>query len=186
VWEAVTDPVSAGLGNVLWIVDCNRQSLDRIVPVARDRRRAALFASAGWHVREVPYGRRLQERFARPFGQALRSWLDAVSDDEYRALSGLAGADVRARIRERAPAEVERALADVPDADLPALVLDFGGHDIAALLDAYAACDAVTDRPSVVLAHTVKGWGCRSRGAPATTTRSSPGRRSTGCGRRGG
>jgi pyruvate dehydrogenase E1 component len=159
VWEAVTDHASIGLGNVLWIVDCNRQSLDRVVPVARDRLRAALFASAGWHVREVRYGRRLQERFAQPSGRALRSWLDAVPDDEYRTLFGREGADLRARIRECAPADVERALAEVPDDDLPALVFDFGGHDIGALLDAYAECDAVTDRPSVVFAHTVKGWG---------------------------
>ena len=159
VWEAVTDPVSAGLGNVLWIVDCNRQSLDQVVPVARDRERAALFASAGWHVREVRYGLRLLDRFARPFGQDLRTWLDTVPDDEYRELFGLPGPDLRARIRQHAPVGVGRALADVPDADLPAVVLDFGGHDVGALLDAYAECDAVTDRPSVVFAHTVKGWG---------------------------
>jgi pyruvate dehydrogenase E1 component len=54
----------------------------------------------------------------------------------------------------------------VPDADLPALVRDFGGHDVGALLDAYAQCDAVTDRPCVVFAHTVKGWGLPLAGSP--------------------
>src|SRR6201997_3119559 len=32
VWEAVLDPLVAELGEVVWVVDLNRQSLDRIVP----------------------------------------------------------------------------------------------------------------------------------------------------------
>jgi pyruvate dehydrogenase complex dehydrogenase (E1) component len=32
IWEAVLDPMVAELGEVTWIVDLNRQSLDRIVP----------------------------------------------------------------------------------------------------------------------------------------------------------
>ena len=151
------------LGNVLWIVDYNRQSLDRAVPVARARQHEALFASAGWHVCEVRYGQKLRERFAQPHGEALRDWFDTLPDAEHRAMSRLTGAALRSRVREHAPArlavDVERALADVPDAHLAPLLQNFGGHDPAALLAAYAECDAVLDRPSVVFAHTVKGWG---------------------------
>src|SRR6202044_352549 len=32
IWETLVDPVVPHLGEVLWIVDLNRQSLDRIVP----------------------------------------------------------------------------------------------------------------------------------------------------------
>jgi transketolase N-terminal domain/subunit len=32
VWEAVLDPMIADLGEIVWIVDFNRQSLDRVVP----------------------------------------------------------------------------------------------------------------------------------------------------------
>ena len=32
MWETVVDPVVPRLGEVLWIVDLNRQSLDRVVP----------------------------------------------------------------------------------------------------------------------------------------------------------
>src|SRR5580693_10039538 len=35
IWEAVSDPATDGLGNVMWIVDVNRQSLDRVVPGIR-------------------------------------------------------------------------------------------------------------------------------------------------------
>lgn len=59
MWEAVTEAVTAGLGNVLWVVDLNRQSLDRVVPGIRAQQWQSLFASAGWHVVELKYGRRL-------------------------------------------------------------------------------------------------------------------------------
>src|SRR5881227_551356 len=35
IWEAVSDPATDGLGDVMWIVDVNRQSLDRVVPGIR-------------------------------------------------------------------------------------------------------------------------------------------------------
>jgi pyruvate dehydrogenase E1 component len=45
-------------------------------------------------------------------------------------------------------------------------VQNLGGHDIGLLLDAYRECDLVTDRPSVVFAYTVKGWGLPIAGDP--------------------
>ena len=45
------------------------------------------------------------------------------------------------------------------DAALAALVTDLGGHDVVAMLDAYAACDAETSRPSVIFAYTIKEIG---------------------------
>jgi pyruvate dehydrogenase E1 component len=32
IWQAVLDPMVRELGEVLWVVDVNRQSLDRVVP----------------------------------------------------------------------------------------------------------------------------------------------------------
>jgi len=170
VWEAVTEPAAAALGNVLWVVDHNRQSLDQPVPQARVPQRKALFASAGWHICRLRYGRTLQERFAQPDGEALRAWFDAL------ARRGAPG-DVPAR----------RACAAPPDPRLHATAagrLRRGGpgrrarrrpraaraglrrHNAAALLAAYAECDAVADRPSVIFADTVKGWGCGGRRTP--------------------
>src|SRR5881275_1434743 len=53
VWEAINDPALQGLGNVLWIVDFNRQSLDRVVPGVRIAQFTAQFEAAGWHVLEA-------------------------------------------------------------------------------------------------------------------------------------
>src|SRR3954447_12727939 len=55
VWEAVADPVVPRLGEVLWVVDLTRQSLDRVVPDIAAGRLAAMFAAAGWHVETVKY-----------------------------------------------------------------------------------------------------------------------------------
>ena len=37
MWEAITDPALQGLGNVMLVVDANRQSLDRVIPNRRSR-----------------------------------------------------------------------------------------------------------------------------------------------------
>src|SRR5947209_5006259 len=95
VWEAAAEDQIAGLGNLLWIVDLNRQSLDRVVPGIRAARLMALFADSGWHVREVKYGRRLQAVFARSGGQALRERIDDMSNEEYQTLIRLPGAVLR-------------------------------------------------------------------------------------------
>src|SRR3954463_4006447 len=56
IWETLVDPVVPHLGEVLWIVDLNRQSLDRIVPDIAAGRIAAMFDAAGWQTISVKYG----------------------------------------------------------------------------------------------------------------------------------
>lgn len=166
IWEAVFESATAGLGNTMWVVDFNRQSLDRVVPGVRIDQWRGQFESAGWHVVEVKYGSRLEAAFAEPGGAALRAWIDAMPNEQYQSLFGLAGEALRDRFLDGAPAEVTTFLGQVSLEDLPTLVTDLGGHSMAAMLSAYAECDAVTDRPSVVFAYTVKGWGLPIAGSP--------------------
>src|SRR5580698_358740 len=166
IWEAVADPATDGLGDVLWIVDVNRQSLDRVVPGARIAQWAQQFAGAGWHVVEAKYGRRLQAAFARPGGESLRAWMDAMPNEHYQSLFGLPPDAVRERFCDGAPADVTEFCAGLPDEELAPLVTDLAGHDMGALLDAFAACDADKDRPSVLFAYTIKGWGLPIAGNP--------------------
>ncbi|MEU5786980.1 transketolase C-terminal domain-containing protein [Micromonospora purpureochromogenes] len=166
IWEAVADPATTGLGNVMWLVDFNRQSLDRVVPGIRINQWRGQFEAAGWHVVEVKYGRKLAEAYARPGGEALRDWIDLMPNEQYQSLFGLAGPALRKQFLDGAPAEVGAFVADIGDDELGPLVTDLGGHDLEAMLDAYAQCDAVTDRPSVVFAYTVKGWGLPIAGNP--------------------
>ncbi|MFI6227984.1 transketolase-like TK C-terminal-containing protein [Micromonospora echinospora] len=166
IWEAVADPATTALGNVTWLVDFNRQSLDRVVPGVRINQWRGQFEAAGWHVVEVKYGRRLAEAYARPGGAALRDWIDAMPNEQYQSLFGLTGDALRTRFLDGAPEGIEALIADISDEELGPLVTDLGGHDLAAMLDAYAQCDAVTDRPSVIFAYTVKGWGLPIAGNP--------------------
>ncbi len=70
VWEAILDPSVSELGEVVWVVDLNRQSLDRVVPhLAADRLRG-MFASAGWQVLTLKYGGLIEELFSQPGGGA--------------------------------------------------------------------------------------------------------------------
>jgi len=166
IWEAIADPATDGLGDVLWIVDVNRQSLDRVVPGVRIAQWEQQFAAAGWHVTEAKYGRRLQAAFAQPGGAALRDWIDAMPNEHYQSLFGLQPADVRARFCDGAPAAVAAFCAGLADDDLASLVTDLAGHDLGALLAAFAECDQAKDRPSVVFAYTIKGWGLPIAGNP--------------------
>lgn len=168
VWEAIGDPATAGLGDVLWIVDLNRQSLDRVVPGVQAGRLERAFADNGWHVTEAKYGRHLQAVFARDGGEALRRHIDAMSNERYQSLFALADDPDALRARFLAPAAdaaVHRAVDALADDELTVL-LDLGGHDLGELLARYREADAVRDRPSVVFAYTIKGWRTPMAGDP--------------------
>ena len=163
VWEALLEDSLAELGNLLWIVDMNRQSLDRVVPDARRGQLRSWFAAAGWHVIELRWGSRLHAAFARPGGERLRARLEAMSNAEYHALIRSPAAAVRKALvtaREGEPdVALDRFLADSSDEALQALVADVGGHDLVAITEAYAEAEQHRAGPSVILADTIKGWG---------------------------
>jgi pyruvate dehydrogenase E1 component len=152
-WEAIADPMVARLGEVMWVVDLNRQSLDRVVPDIAAGRLAAMFEAAGWHTVMVKYGPRLQRR------PALRARIDAMPNEEYQRLLRAYAPELRERL------EVD--VSDLEDQDLLATFRDLGGHDLAALIDGYRQADEVRDRPSVVFAYTIKGWTLPTEGHPA-------------------
>ena len=85
-WEAIVDPLVSALGEVLWVIDVNRQSLDRVVPEIAAGRLGRMFEAAGWNVVTVKYGRRLHELFARDGGEALRRRIDEMPNEEYQRL----------------------------------------------------------------------------------------------------
>lgn len=161
VWEAVADPALEGLGRVMMVVDANRQSLDRVVPGIRILGLKERFAAAGWHVVEAKYGRRLQDAFDAPGGERLRLFIDNLSNESYQELIRLPASELRAELLAAEP-ELE-PLADLITSEL---LQDLGGHDLATLLDCFAACDAEVERPSVLFAYTIKGWGLPFAGDP--------------------
>ena len=167
-WEAIVDPVVPHLGEVLWIVDLNRQSLDRIVPDIAAGRIASMFEAAGWHPIVVKYGRRLQALFERDGGPALRRRIDAMPNEEYQRLLRATPSELRERLpgSGRGSRDVAALIRDLDDAELARAIRDLGGHDLAELLAAFAEADAVTDRPSVIFAYTIKAWRLATEGHP--------------------
>ena len=161
VWEAIADPSMQGLGNVTLIVDLNRQSLDRVVPEIQATRLQRFFADAGWHVTQAKYGNRLANA-----DEVVRARIDQLPNEAYQELFTLEGDELRTAFTKDADPAVARALGEVGDEDLPGLLFDLGGHDHGVLLDRFAECDAETDRPSVLFAYTVKGWGLPMAGDP--------------------
>ncbi|MEU5846581.1 transketolase-like TK C-terminal-containing protein [Saccharopolyspora shandongensis] len=163
-WEAIMDPTVADLGEIVWIVDLNRQSLDRVVPNIAANRLQGMFAAAGWQVLTLKYGRLLEELFARPGGAALRARIDGMSNPEYQRLLRCTPEQLRERLPGADGGEIARLLSDVDDEALAAAIRNLGGHDLAALDGAFRAIDDT--RPTVIFAYTVKGYGLASEGHP--------------------
>ena len=165
IWEAVADPAVAKLGELLWVVDLNRQSLDRVVPDIQIARLQGMFAAAGWEVRTLKWGRAISEMFARDGGDELRERLEAMPNEEYQRMLRVAPAEVADRIlTDRSGDRLRALLAGIPAGELAAAVRDLGGHDLGLLVDTFRDVD--TDRPTVVFAYTVKGRGLPTEGHP--------------------
>jgi pyruvate dehydrogenase E1 component len=163
IWEVIVDSSVAELGEIVWVVDLNRQSLDRIVPVIATTRLQGMFASAGWQVITVKYGRLLEELFARPGGEELRARIEQMPNPEYQRLLRC----TPAQLRERLPggsAPIAALVAGLDDQTLASAIRNLGGHDLAALDQAYASID--DSRPTVIFAYTVKGYGLPTQGHP--------------------
>ncbi|MFL1380804.1 transketolase-like TK C-terminal-containing protein [Nocardiopsis protaetiae] len=165
-WEAILDPMVSRLGEVCWIVDLNRQSLDRVVPDTGAHRLQDMFAAAGWQVLTVKYGRLLSELFDRPGGGELRRRLDTMPNPEYQRLLRCTPQQLRTRLPGTGPgADAVAGLLDtLDDTALHSAVRNLGGHDHAAL-DA-ALSDIDDTRPTVIFAYTVKGRGLATEGHP--------------------
>lgn len=166
IWEAVLDSQVQDLGEIVWIVDLNRQSLDRVVPNMAAGRIEKLFDAAGWQVLTVKFGRLLESLMSRPGGDALRRRITEMSNPEYQRLLRCRAAELRDRLPgtgDDAPSIVALC-AEVDDTILLAAIRNLGGHDLDALRSAFAAID--DSRPTVVIAYTIKGHALPIEGHP--------------------
>ena len=157
----------AELGEVVWIVDLNRQSLDRVVPGIGTPRLQGMFAAAGWQVLTVKYGQLLEELFARPGGESLRHRIDEMPNPEYQRLLRLhartsCGTGCQATGPDAAP--IRALLAGVARRRRCGGGPQPGRPRPAALDEAFAAIDDT--RPTVIFAYTVKGYGLAIEGHP--------------------
>ena len=157
----------ADLAGHVVVVDLNRQSLDRVVGDHRSRQLERLFRALGWHVVSLRFGRRLGQLFAEPGGGWLRERLETHGrTSSTTRSSAYPPAAARKALGEGAPPETAARLEALGDAEVAGLLADLGGHDLDAIVDAFAEADAVSDRPVAILAWTLKGWRLPFAGDP--------------------
>ncbi|MFF5228136.1 pyruvate dehydrogenase [Dactylosporangium sp. NPDC000521] len=166
VWEAMLDASVAELGEVVWIVDLNRQSLDRVVPHIAAGRLEQMFAAAGWQVITVKFGRLLEELFARQGGAELKRRIIDMPNPEYQRLLRCGADELRVRLpgTDAGGGAIAALIEGLDDDTLTKAIRNLGGHDLDALRAAFAQIDDA--RPSVVIAYTIKGYGLPTQGHP--------------------
>ncbi len=147
------------LDNLIWVVNCNLQRLDG--PVRGNGSIIAelesFFRGAGWNVIKVIWGREWDDLLAHDTEGALRHIMNTTPDGDYQTMKAESGAYVREHFFGRDP----RALALVDGyTDEQIWKLRRGGHDARKVYAAYQrAVTLKNGKPTVILAHTVKGYG---------------------------
>ena len=104
IYECLIEAAKHDIRNCWWIVDYNRQSLDATTADRMFSRFDEIFASCGWRVVTLKYGKALEAAFGEEGGEALRAWIDACPNADYAALTYLGGRAWRERLLREAPA----------------------------------------------------------------------------------
>src|SRR5215475_4631989 len=147
VWEALGEPYTQHFSRVLWIVDLNRQSLDRVVPDGRAQQLREMFHANGWHLIDLKYGSKLEAVFRQPYGLKLRAQIDEMSNEEYQSLLLQDGEVIRARLVNHT-GKTDEAMAQLLESygtdEVKELLANLGGHDLEKVMEAYAQAFAST------------------------------------------
>jgi pyruvate dehydrogenase E1 component len=146
------------LDNLIWVVNCNLQRLDG--PVRGNgkiiQELEADFRGAGWNVIKVIWGSRWDALLEADYDGRLVHVMTESVDGEYQTYKSRDGAYVREHFFGKDPVLLER-VAGMTDDEIWAL--NRGGLDQQKVYSAYAAAVREHDRPTVILAKTIKGYG---------------------------
>ena len=169
--SALTLAARERLDNLVWVVNCNLQRLDG--PVRGNGRiideLERLFAGAGWNVVKLIWGSDWDGLFARDASGALaRTFADTV-DGQMQTFAAKDGRYNREHFFGQSP-ELTALAQGLTDEQIDRLKR--GGHDIVKIHAAYAAAAAHRGQPTVILAHTKKGYGMGEAGQGKMTTHS--------------
>ncbi len=169
--SALTLAAREKLDNLVWVVNCNLQRLDG--PVRGNGRiideLEKLFAGAGWNVIKLVWGSDWDGLLARDTsGALLRAFANTV-DGQMQTFAAKDGRFNRENFFGQNE-ELARLAQGMTDEQIDRLKR--GGHDIVKIHAAYAAAAAHRGQPTVILAHTKKGFGMGSAGQGKMTTHS--------------
>ena len=156
---ALTVATRDRLDNLTFVVNCNLQRLDG--PVRGNgkiiQELESLFRGAGWNVVKVVWGRSWDALLARDTTGALVRKLNATPDGQFQTLAAEDAAYIRSHLFDSE--ELQALVAGMSDEEIVHLSLDRGGHDLRKVHAAFKAAVETKGRPSVVIAHTIKGRG---------------------------
>ena len=159
------------LDNLVWVVNCNLQRLDG--PVRGNGRiideLEKLFRGAGWNVIKLVWGSDWDGLFARDHSQALLRVFANTVDGQMQTFAAKDGRFNRDSFFGQNP-ELAQLAQGMTDEQIDRLKR--GGHDLVKIHAAYAAAARHSGQPTVILAHTKKGYGMGQAGQGKMTTHS--------------
>ncbi len=159
------------LDNLVWVVNCNLQRLDG--PVRGNGRiideLEKLFRGAGWNVIKLVWGSDWDGLFARDTTGALVQAFANTVDGQMQTFAAKDGRFNRDNFFGQNEA-LKQLAQGMTDEQIDRLKR--GGHDIVKIHAAYAAAEQHSGQPTVILAHTKKGYGMGQAGQGKMTTHS--------------
>ncbi|GAA2550563.1 pyruvate dehydrogenase E1 component [Neomicrococcus aestuarii] len=146
------------LDNLNFVINCNLQRLDG--PVRGNgkimQELEAFFRGAGWNVIKVVWGREWDALLEKDEDGALVDIMNQTPDGDYQTYKAESGAFVREHFFGKNP-KTKEMVADMTDEEI--WNLKRGGHDYKKVYAAYKQATEHKGQPTVILAHTVKGYG---------------------------
>src|SRR6476646_10091947 len=131
------------LDNLTFVINCNLQQLDG--PVRGNgkiiQELESYFRGAGWNVIKVVWGREWDSLLAQDVDGVLVNQMNTTPDGQFQTYSVESGAYIREHLFGR---DIE--------------LLPRGGHDYRKVYAAFDAASKHVGQPTVILAHTIKGW----------------------------
>ena len=145
------------LDNLHWVINCNLQQLDG--PVRGNgkiiQELEAQFRGAGWNVIKVIWGREWDDLLARDVDGVLVNQMNKTPDGAFQTYSVEDGAYNREHFFGADP-RLRKMVEHMSDRQIEKLPR--GGHDYRKVYAAFDAAAKHVGQPTVILAHTVKGW----------------------------
>ncbi|MAA70214.1 MAG: pyruvate dehydrogenase (acetyl-transferring), homodimeric type [Bermanella sp.] len=146
------------LENLIFVINCNLQRLDG--PVRGNgkiiQELEGTFRGAGWNVVKVVWGRHWDPLLAQDDDGLLQKRMDEVVDGEFQNYKAKGGAYTKEHFFGKYP-ELKAMVAGMKDEEI--YKLNRGGHDPYKVYAAYRQAAGHKGQPTVILAHTIKGYG---------------------------
>ncbi len=160
---AIGVAVREKLDNLIFVINCNLQRLDG--PVRGNgkiiQEMEGLFRGSGWNVIKCLWGSDWDPLLAKDTSGRLVQLMNECVDGEFQSFKAKGGAYVRQEFFGRYP-ETAALVADMTDDEIGHL--HRGGHDPLKVYNAYKAATEHKGGPTLILAHTVKGYGMGEAG----------------------